>query len=134
MPGVPTKGELFDFADWELGRLADFPTVFAAGNIVTGKGNIVASRKHATQVSEAMAAAYLGLDDGAGGREALADAVSARAAEAAAAVAEGVVELSTLEDEAVERVLARVRERQAAVGYDSDLAAWIAKVTPADFE
>jgi hypothetical protein len=45
-----------------------------------------------------------------------------------------VVDLPPLEDEAVQRVLARVRERQAAVGYDSDLAAWIAKVTPADFE
>ena len=134
MPGVPTKGELFDFADWELGRLADFPTVFAAGNIVTGKGNIVASRKHAAQVSETMASAYLGLDDDADGREALADAVSARASEAAAALADGVVDLPALQDEAVERVLARVRERQAAVGYHGDLSAWIAQVTPEDLE
>jgi NADPH-dependent glutamate synthase beta subunit-like oxidoreductase len=134
IPGVPAKGELFDFADWDLGRLADFPTVFAAGNIVTGKGNIVASRKHAAHVSEAMASAYLGLDGDAEGRESLAAAVAASTSQAAAAVAGGVVELPPLDEAAVERVLARVRERQAAVGYPGDLAAWLAKVTPADLE
>ena len=51
--GIPMRGELFDFTDWEYGRLADYPTVFSAGNVVTGKGNIVASRKHAARVSEA---------------------------------------------------------------------------------
>ena len=45
--GIPMKGDLFDFVDWDLGRLAEFPTVFATGNVATGKGNIIASRKHA---------------------------------------------------------------------------------------
>jgi NADPH-dependent glutamate synthase beta subunit-like oxidoreductase len=40
--GIPMKGELFEFSDWDLGRLAGYPTVFSAGNVVTGKGNIVA--------------------------------------------------------------------------------------------
>ena len=47
IPGIPMKGELFAFTDWDVGRLAGYPTVFSAGNVVTGKGNIVASRKHA---------------------------------------------------------------------------------------
>ena len=33
--GVPMKGELFDFTDWDLGRLNGFPTVFATGNVAT---------------------------------------------------------------------------------------------------
>jgi NADPH-dependent glutamate synthase beta subunit-like oxidoreductase len=49
--GIETKGELFRFTDWELGRLDGYPNVFSAGNVVTGKGNIVASRKHAAMVA-----------------------------------------------------------------------------------
>ena len=54
IPGIPMKGELLAFTDWEIGRLAGYPTVFSAGNVVTGKGNIVASRKHAREVTEAV--------------------------------------------------------------------------------
>ena len=49
--GIDMKGELFDFCDWDVGKLDGYPTVFSVGNVVTGKGNIVASRKHARQVS-----------------------------------------------------------------------------------
>jgi NADPH-dependent glutamate synthase beta subunit-like oxidoreductase len=59
LEGIPMKGELFDFADWELGRLAEYPTVFSAGNVATGKGNIVASRKHAAAVAQAMLHGFL---------------------------------------------------------------------------
>jgi ferredoxin--NADP+ reductase len=53
--GIETKGELFRFTDWELGRLDGHPNVFSAGNVVTGKGNIVASRKHASAVASRVA-------------------------------------------------------------------------------
>ena len=53
--GIETKGELFRFTDWELGRLDGYPNVFSAGNVVTGKGNIVASRKHAAVVASRVA-------------------------------------------------------------------------------
>jgi len=59
LEGIPMKGELFDFADWDLGRLAEYPTVFSAGNVATGKGNIVASRKHAAAVANAMLEGFL---------------------------------------------------------------------------
>jgi hypothetical protein len=101
--GIPMKGELFDFADWELGRLADYPTVFSAGNVATGKGNIVASRKHAISVANAMLGGFL----------------------ASAPKPDGA---------ALERLRARIRERQAAVGYGGDYSAWMAKVTPPDLE
>ena len=53
--GIESKGELFRFTDWELGRLDGHPNVFSAGNVVTGKGNIVASRKHAASVASRVA-------------------------------------------------------------------------------
>ncbi len=133
IPGIPMQGELFAFDDWELGRIGGFPTVFAAGNIVTGKGNIVASRKHAAAVSEEMAAHYLGLHDGHDGEESLMEAADTEIAESAAAVADGIQELPGLDPDALERVLARVRERQAAVGYGGDFSAWLDRVTPPRF-
>jgi NADPH-dependent glutamate synthase beta subunit-like oxidoreductase len=59
LEGIPMKGELFDFTDFELGRLAAYPNVFSAGNVATGKGNIVASRKHAAAVAQTMLAGFL---------------------------------------------------------------------------
>ena len=59
LDGIPMKGELFAFSDWKLGRLAEYPTVFSAGNVATGKGNIVASRKHSISVAKAMLAGFL---------------------------------------------------------------------------
>lgn len=115
--GIATKGELFAFSDWELGRLADWPTVFSAGNVVTGKGNIVASRKHATHVAERMVADL---------RE--------QAGALAEQVVEAVAEQPPLEPAERRELEARIRERQEAVGYPGDYATWIARVTPPDLE
>lgn len=130
--GVPMKGELLRFTDWNLGRLESFPNVFGAGNVVTGKGNIVASRKHSREVAAWVIERFLGLDGTHEGEEALLDAAHARAREAAAEVADQIMPRPKLPPESVERILARVRERQAAVGYREDYAAWIKQVTPAD--
>lgn len=117
IPGIEMKGELFAFSDWELGRLAAWPTVFSAGNVVTGKGNIVASRKHASQVAERMVGE-----------------LRARAGELADAVASAVAAKPPHDAAALEKLESRVRARQAAVGYPGDYATWIAQVTPPDLE
>jgi len=117
IPGIAMKGELFAFTDWDLGRLDAWPTAYSAGNVVTGKGNIVASRKHATHVAECMTEALLA------SARALADRVA------------GAVQAQPPHDTATFAALeARVRTRQAAVGYPGDYAAWIARVTPPDLE
>jgi len=147
--GVRMKGELYEFTDWDLGRLEGFPNVFAAGNIVTGKGNIVASRKHASFLAEEMAAKYLGLDDEQGGdpagsgpegaaagihagEERLAEAESDRASEQAEGIARHVLALEPLAPDELETLLRRVRDRQKKVGYEGDLETWIAAHTPPD--
>lgn len=115
--GIDMKGELFDFKDWDIGKLDGYPTVFSVGNVVTGKGNIVASRKHATQVSKEAIEAYLGVADENVDR---AEAVQARAGKNAATEAADRI-ASTLEESAqplsaqraralVEKVSARQRE------------------------
>jgi NADPH-dependent glutamate synthase beta subunit-like oxidoreductase len=133
--GIPTKGELFAFTHPDLGRLADYPTVFSAGNVVTGKGNIVASRKHAAHVVQSAVAAFLGVgEDGHAGEAALTDPAREAARALADHVSEQVTARPALDDDAWAKLLLRVEARQRAVGYAGGYADWIARVTPPDLE
>jgi len=133
--GIPMKGELFAFTDWEVGRLDGYPNLFSVGNVVTGKGNIVASRKHAAQVYEDALASFLGLaEDGHVKEAALAGGSEAGAERLAGRVAAHLADAEPPVPEAGAAILSRVRARQREVGYDGDLAAWLAKVTPPDLE
>ncbi len=121
--GIPMKGELFDFADWDVGHIEGFPTLFSVGNVVTGKGNIVASRKHAARVSETAIEGFLGL----GNRNGEADVESATAGAARAtadAVASQLAEPPSAET--LVEILRKVEKRQQAVGY-TNYKAWIAE-------
>jgi hypothetical protein len=118
--------------------MAAYPTLFGAGNVVTGKGNIVASRKHATYVSQRMAEAFLGLGDpregGHAGEEGLLAGTAAAARKTADGVAAALKPLPPPAPAMLERLLARVRERQAAVGFVGSVPDWIRAHTPPDFE
>ncbi len=60
--GIPLRGEVYAYADQKIGLLIDGPTaVFAAGNVLTGKGNIKDSLESGTEVGTRVAEAYLGL-------------------------------------------------------------------------
>jgi NADPH-dependent glutamate synthase beta subunit-like oxidoreductase len=133
IPGIPMKGELFAFTDWEVGRLDGYPNLFSVGNVVTGKGNIVASRKHAAQVYEDALASFLGLEeDGHAAEAALPSRAEAGAAQTAGRVATHLAQAEPPSAAVADAILARVRERQRAVGYDGNLATWLAKSTPAE--
>ena len=49
--GLPMDGELLRLEDLENGKVVTFQNVFGCGNVVTGKGNLVASRKHSASVA-----------------------------------------------------------------------------------
>jgi hypothetical protein len=133
--GIETKGELFRFTDWDLGRLEGFPTVFSAGNIVTGKGNIIASRKHAKRITETMVESFLGLaEDGHAGEAGLGDALHEGVQETASEIAAEIQTQPKIDAETLAKIRSRVAERQRAVGYDGDFKSWIEKVTPPDLE
>jgi NADPH-dependent glutamate synthase beta subunit-like oxidoreductase len=131
--GIPMKGELFDFKDWEIGKLEGYPTVFSVGNVVTGKGNIVASRKHAAQVSQEAIESYLGVAEGDDGRDAAVEARPNTAAAAAGALAEKIGDaLSAAQPPSAEQARAlreRVAARQREVGFE-DYKSWSEKVGP----
>ena len=50
IPGLPAKGELYLWKDWETGELDAAGDVHGLGNVLTGKGNIVESRKSSKKV------------------------------------------------------------------------------------
>jgi ferredoxin--NADP+ reductase len=131
--GIPMRGELFEFVDWEIGRLADYPTVFSVGNVVTGKGNIVASRKHAAHVSEDAIEHFLGLQedgDADGDRVDIEATVGHAARETADKIAAELRQAPTPNELA--EILARVEARQHAVGYPGDYKAWMERVGRAE--
>jgi len=95
------------------------------GNVVTGKGNIVASRKHATQVSKEAIEAYLGIADEQVDR---AKAVEARteknaATEAADQVADALESAQPLSAEQARALLEKTSARQREVGF-LDYKSW----------
>ena len=122
------KGELFDFGDWTYGRLAPYPTVFSVGNVVTGKGNIVASRKHASAVSQDAVEVYLGVSDDPQAAAAAEPSIAAAAAELAERVAQHIEGQPSPDGPSRESLLERIAQRQAAVDYPGDFAQWLARV------
>jgi hypothetical protein len=109
--------------------------VFSAGNIVTGKGNIIASRKHAKEISQTVVASFLGLgEDGHAGEAALTDALHEDLQKAASDIANEIQSQPRIADEALAAIRSRVAERQRAVGYEGDYKGWIEKITPSDLE
>ena len=126
--GIAMNGELFDFSDWTYGRLEDFPTVFSVGNVVTGKGNIVASRKHASKVSEEAIEAYLGVGDGAEAPQA--EDLTEAASEAAEKIGDHVDRQVPLDEATRINLQAKIKARQVAVGYTGQLEGWLDQAGP----
>jgi NADPH-dependent glutamate synthase beta subunit-like oxidoreductase len=132
--GIDMKGELFAFTDWNLGRIEAYPNVFSAGNVVTGKGNIVASRKHASHIAEQVVSSFLGVDDaGHAGEEAILDGARADARELAESVATFVAKTPALDPATLAALRARVAQQQRRVDF-TDYRTWIERVTPPDLE
>jgi hypothetical protein len=128
--GIAMKGELFDFVDWNLGKLADYPSVFGAGNAVTGQGNIIASRKHAVQIAAHMIEGYLGIGEELGERgEAIPDKVAEGVGESAAEIMDHIRDQDPISDDALNKIVQQIAARQSEVGYAS-LDAWLAAYPP----
>jgi ferredoxin--NADP+ reductase len=132
IPGIPQKGEVYTYVNQKIGLLIDGPTaVFAAGNVLTGKGNIKDSLESGTEVGIRVAESYLGLN---GEELPLAESARREAHAEAEKIASVVDSRPELSAEQVDAVFQRVRERHQAVGYSGSYRDWIAKVTPPDLQ
>ena len=128
MPGVPMRGELYPVRDEETGEMEGMPGVFAIGNAVTGKGNILVSLKHGRKVSQRMLESYL-LGEGSGYEEVLASAAATAGAKVGA-VAARVGAAPPLVADRVAAIEQKVRALQARAVYTGTYWDWIAKVRP----
>jgi ferredoxin/flavodoxin---NADP+ reductase len=131
--GVPMRGELYHYADWDTGALHGHEGVFGLGNVLTGRGNIKDSRENAQEVADHILEAYLGV----GGDRSALDTVSEGARRAAAERADEVVDevvarRQPLSPGQVATILDRVQSRWSEVGHDGDYARWIERVSPPD--
>ncbi len=132
LPGIPQRGETYSYVDQKIGLMLDSPIlVFAAGNVLTGKGNIKDSLESGTEIGLRLAESYLGLSDE---QLSLAEGARQQATKDGENVARVVEQRAPLRAEAVEEIMRRVRERQRAVGYEGNYRGWLAKVTPADLQ
>ncbi len=132
LPDIPSQGEVYRYADAKSGLLIDGTTaVFAAGNVLTGKGNIKDSLDSGTEIGIRVAESYLGLSEE---QLPIAEVGRARAHEQGEAVADALAARPQLDTETVARIHARFKELQRAAGYDGDYQTWIAKVTPPDLQ
>lgn len=120
IPGIPAQGELYRFADHRTGSLHGVGGVFGLGNVLTGKGNIVASRKNAREVTAQLLSGHLAVSD-------------ARAADAPATdpLIAATQRNHLCEPTALQRIADQVTRRWREIGYDGDYGAWIRRVTPA---
>jgi hypothetical protein len=133
VPGVPVKGELYDYTSWETGALRGLPGVFGLGNVLTGKGNIKDSRENAEVISNAVIREYLGLED-AQGDASLTDAALKDAHQAARVASQGAVESAIrrakIAPPRLQQIAELVEQRWNEIGYDGNYSAWIAKHAP----
>ena len=126
MPGVPMRGELYDYANPTTGQLRDLTGVYGLGNVLTGQGNIRDSRVSARDVSQQVLASYLGVGDDS--VEQLPDMVHAERAErhrAAEQVLNGALLRPKPAPEHTRAFLSGVFERWREVGYAGNYRAWI---------
>jgi NADPH-dependent glutamate synthase beta subunit-like oxidoreductase len=132
MAGIAQDDVLYRYSDPRWGQIEGYDCVFATGNVITGKGNIAVSRRHSVEITSHVVESFLGLANGHAGEERLLEGTSAAAAENGRKIAEWVAGRPPLPTTDAQRVLARVQERQRAVGYDGNYRAWLARVTPPD--
>jgi ferredoxin/flavodoxin---NADP+ reductase len=132
IPGIPAKGEVYAYIDANVGLIDGGPTaVYAAGNVLTGKGNIKDSLESGTFIGTHVAESYLGLDSN---EVSLTEGARSQAGKQAERIADSIDSRPGLEPDKLAEVMRRVRERQRAVGYDGSYREWIARVTPPDLQ
>jgi ferredoxin/flavodoxin---NADP+ reductase len=128
IPGIPTKGELYDYAEWSTGEVRGLTAVYGLGNVLTGKGNIKDSRENAREISEKFVKAYLGI--GSASTNALVAGAHHAAREAASNLVATAMQKPLMSPALIRTFLQHVQARWRDVGYSGDYRAWIAAHPP----
>jgi ferredoxin--NADP+ reductase len=115
--GIPTKGELYHYDNWDTGEIHGLRGVFGLGNVLTGKGNIRDSRENAIEIVEKVVAAYLGV----GGEP---EEVPGGGRKEAETVADQAASGEPMSVASMRALANRIADRYREIGY-TDYRSWI---------
>lgn len=129
---VPSQDEMIDTHGELSCRVAGFDNVFAIGNAVTGRGNILESKRHGRNTTERIIDTHL---------DPLAEKFKDWFDEVKSGVESNVDEITTAlsntavqSDEVIEKMLDKSRKLQVRAGYNSSYRDWIKANTPVRLE
>jgi ferredoxin/flavodoxin---NADP+ reductase len=128
IPGIPMAGEQYRFMNQASGELEGVAGIFAVGNAVTGKGNILVSARHGRLVSQHMLEHYL-MGTGSGYEEVLADAAEEAKSKVEAIAARLNLQVAHGTDQ-VAAILKNVKALQSRVDYPGNYRAWLDRICP----
>jgi len=118
IPSIPVEGEVFKIRDEETGSLEGFPTVFALGNAVTGRGNIKESSNHGKKVAQWVIDNHFKWSET--DYQRLMELISSNSEE----VESFAKEKRLLSVDQIKRLLTKIRGAQQKVGYDGNYEKW----------
>lgn len=131
IPGVPHRGDRFDLADEDSGRLAGYDHVFVLGNALTGRGNIKESMYHGRKISNIVLTDFLAWNDA--DYQKVFEFTGTRVDQQLTGIFHWLKDRKARTSEEISAILQRVKGRQAGVGY-TDYESWIGAHRPRRLE
>ena len=137
-PGLPIVSNLLKTHseyDW---RVEGFENVFAVGNVVTGRGNILESRKHGREITDKIIDEHLeplGQGDPLSRKyEDLFKDIEGEVKQKINNISARLAEAELHSEEEIDFIVNKTKELQERVGYDGDYMAWAEKNRPPRLE
>jgi hypothetical protein len=137
-PGLPFVGNLLKTHseyDW---RVAGFENVFVVGNVVTGRGNILESRKHGREITDKIIDEHLEPlaqgDPLSRKYEELFKDIEGEVKQKINNISATLAEAEIHSKEEIDFIVNKTKELQQRVGYDGDYMAWANKNRPLRLE
>ena len=126
-PGLPINGSLLRTYG-EFGCMVEgYDNVFAIGNVVTGRGNILESKKHGRKITETIISDHLSpeyTDPMADKYDTLFRQIEADAGRKLENIVSNMDDTPTEPDDKIKEILDRTTELQTRVGYQGDYMTW----------
>ena len=130
--GIPANGQVFRVNQDESCQLEGYDNVFALGNAVTGRGNIVESQKHSKAVSLEVMDEHLHWQEAdyqdwlRGTESGIRDQVNV--------IVDRIERKKFMPKEVIEDILQKTEALQRKVGYDGNYPSWVEKNLPTRLE
>jgi len=130
--GVPAEWQVFKLKDTESCQIEGYENVFALGNAVTGKGNILESLKHGRDLSQRVMDNYLDWQEE--DYQNYLRQTESNISEQIDAISEKFKDKNLLSVEKIGELQDRIKEFQQKAGYDGNYDKWVEKHLPKRLE